>query len=407
MDSILIPKGLKRCSLIQFVAWLGFVSMFLGAGGIGALLVFGLGLNQTGLNDYFGFGLWITLDLAIIALGAGAFFTGFLTYILKIKELKAIINFAVVIGFICYSGAIVILGLDVGQPLRAWFGYWHPNIHSMLTEVMFCITCYLTVLMIEYLPLLLENRKLDEIPLFHNFSHSLHEIMMVFAGVGTFLSFFHQGSLGGMYGVLFARPFLYRPHFFIWPTSFFLFILSAIASGPAFTVLITSLTQLVTGKKLVKRSVFTLMAKISGIMLSIYITFKIIDTWYWAKHILPDMGLTLADVYAPPYSMSLLFAELIVCGVLPAILLLIPKVRENDFLLYPALLLNILGIIINRFVFTVQGLAIPVMPFDSWQIYLPSWQEWVTTIAVIAYGAIVVSLSFRYMPIFPQEKELN
>ena len=31
-----------------------------------------------------------------IALGAGAFFTGFLLYILKFKELKAVINSAVV-----------------------------------------------------------------------------------------------------------------------------------------------------------------------------------------------------------------------------------------------------------------------------------------------------------------------
>jgi ABC-type antimicrobial peptide transport system permease subunit len=72
-----------------------------------ALLTFGLysaglclikGLNQTNMDNRFAFGLWIFLDLAVIALGAGAFFTGFLVYILKIKELRAVINSAVVIG---------------------------------------------------------------------------------------------------------------------------------------------------------------------------------------------------------------------------------------------------------------------------------------------------------------------
>ena len=67
------------------------------------------------------------------------------------------INSAVVIGFICYSGAVAILAIDVGQPLRAWFTFWHPNVHSMLTEVTFCLTCYLTVLAIEYLPLVLQE----------------------------------------------------------------------------------------------------------------------------------------------------------------------------------------------------------------------------------------------------------
>ncbi len=110
------------------------------------------GLNQTNMDNRFSFGLWIFLDLSVIALGAGAFFTGFLVYLLKKHELNAVINSAVVIGFICYSGAILVLMVDVGQPLRAWFTFWHPNVHSMLTEVTFCITCYLTVLAIEYAP---------------------------------------------------------------------------------------------------------------------------------------------------------------------------------------------------------------------------------------------------------------
>ncbi len=39
---------------------------------------------------------------------------------------------------LCYSGAVAILAIDVGQPLRFWFTFWHPNVHSMLTEVTFC-----------------------------------------------------------------------------------------------------------------------------------------------------------------------------------------------------------------------------------------------------------------------------
>ena len=112
------------------------------------------------MDNRFAFGLWIFLDLTVIALGAGAFFTGFLLYILKLDELRAVINSAVVIGLVCYSGAMCVLAVDVGQPLRAWFTFWYPNVHSMLTEVTFCISCYLTVLAIEYLPIVLRNRKL-------------------------------------------------------------------------------------------------------------------------------------------------------------------------------------------------------------------------------------------------------
>jgi len=412
MDQALIPEGLKRCSFPIFALWLMAVFALIAWGVYGGIVVLLKGLNVTGLNDYFGFGLWITADLGVIALGAGAFFSGFLFYGLSrffpaLKELKKIINLAVIVGFICYSGAMLILVLDIGQPIRGWFGYWHANVHSMLTEVIFCITCYCMVLIIEYVPIIMENRKLDEVKPLHHFGHNLHEIMALFALTGTFLSFFHQGSLGGMYGVLFARPFAYRTGLFIWPWTFFLFILSAIASGPAFTALICRLLEKVSRKRLVDDGVYQLIGKLQGALLLVYLVFKTTDSLYWAFQTAPRFGFKFADFYQAPYGMWLLFTELGICGILPAILLLTPHLRRNTTILFGALILDCLGILINRFVFTVQTLAMPVLPFDTVQVYVPSWTEWAPTVAMLAYGALVLSLSYRYLPIFPQERELN
>ena len=141
MDSALIPKGVKRCPLPQFTVALAIVGAVLLWGVFAMLLVWIKGLNQTNMNNAYGFALWIWADLGVIALGGGAFFTGFLKYIVGKDELKNIINFAVVIGFICYSSALLILAIDVGQPLRNWFIFWHANVHSMLTEVAFCLSC--------------------------------------------------------------------------------------------------------------------------------------------------------------------------------------------------------------------------------------------------------------------------
>ncbi|MGD8529362.1 MAG: polysulfide reductase NrfD [Syntrophobacterales bacterium] len=407
MDSALIPEGVKRCSFKAFCLWLLVIFAVIGWGVLGGFLVLWKGLNVTGLNDYFGFGLYITADLAIIALGAGAFFTGFLTYVIGKKELKDIINLAVVVGFICYTGAQLVLLLEIGQPIRGWFSFWHPNVHSMLTEVIFCITCYTIVLTIEFLPLILENRQLDKVPEFHFFSHNLHEIMVVFAATGTFLSFFHQGSLGGLYGVMFARPFAFREGFFIWPWTFFLFVASAIASGPALTILVTMMVEGITRKKLVRREAISLLAKVTGYLLAFYMLVKILDTWWWATHTAPNMGVSFSEFFQAPYGLWLLFAEIVVCGIIPAIILLTPRAREDDVLLIVACVLDCAGIVINRFVFTVQNLALPVMPFDRLEIYVPTWQEWAPTVAVLAYGALLISLSYRYLPMFPRERELN
>jgi menaquinone reductase, integral membrane subunit len=408
MDSALIPEGVKRCSPKVFFLWtLPWIGLLLW-GLLAASLCLWKGLNQTNMSDYFAFALWIVFDLSIIALGAGAFFTGFLTYVIGKKELKDIINAAVIIGFICYSGAVAMLGIDIGQPIRGWFIFWHVNVHSMLAEVSFCITCYLMVLAIEYIPIILENRKIEEIREMRLFGHNLHEIMVVFAATGTFLSFFHQGSLGGLYGVMYARPYAYRDGFYVWPWTFFLFVLSAIAAGPSFTILCTKLTEKIARKKLVPEKGFQTLAKISGALLALYMVLKIADTLGWIYGVVPRAGLTFADFYREgPYGAWLLFAEIGIFGIIPAIILNIPKARRSQGWLITGCLMNCTGIVLNRFVFTVVTLAIPVMPFDRFVSYLPTWQEWGISFAVIGYGFLLFSLSYRYLPLFPKEKELN
>jgi Ni/Fe-hydrogenase subunit HybB-like protein len=75
--------------------------------------------------------------------------------------------------------------------------------------------------------------------------------------------------------------------------------------------------------------------------------------------------------------------------------------------LWLAVILAVLGVCLNRWVMVLQVLAAPVLTFESWVPYFPSWQEIATTILPVALGIIMVSLSYRYLPIFPQEPELN
>ncbi|HYM60899.1 MAG TPA: menaquinone reductase integral membrane subunit QrcD [Thermoanaerobaculia bacterium] len=408
MDRSLISRGVQRCSTPKFLAWLLPWAAMLGIGlfAIGLCLI--KGLNQTNMDNRFAFGLWIFLDLTVIALGAGAFFTGFLLYILRRDELRAVINSAVVLGFICYSGAILVLMVDVGQPLRAWFTFWHPNVHSMLTEVTFCITCYLAVLAIEYAPIVLRNRQLRKVPSFLVFEFELHKVMPVLAAVGTFLSFFHQGSLGGLYGVLQGRPFAYRDGFAIWPSTFFLFILSAIATGPAFVLVTTWAVSKISSKRLVQPSVYRILAMVSGWLLVTYVGFKGIDTLVWLNRTVPRTGAIPAQFYAwQPFGTWVLFAEIVLFGLVPALILIAGARRRSFALQLTGSLLACAGVALNRFVMTIQTLAVPTLKFEPFMLYWPSWQEVATFLAVAAYGVILYSLSFRYLKLFPHERDLQ
>lgn len=412
-DLTLIPNGVERCSLKKFSPWMIFWLMILAGGFVSAFLCLFKGLSQTNMNNNFPFGLWIVFDLSLIALGAGAFFLGLLTHIVGKDDLKAIISPAVIIGFICYSAALAMLGVDIGQPLRGWFIFRHPNFHSMLTEVSFCITLYLCVLTVEYIPLIFSNKKLSEVKEFSILGGIIHNKIAFLAIVGTVLSFFHQGSLGGMFGVLFTRPFAFREGIqlvlpvmgpYLWPWTFFLFILSAVAAGPSFTLLCIWLAQKVARKQLVKESVFNTLAKISGWLLASYIVLKVLDTVNWACSIVPKAGLSFMDFYQGSYGLWLVVFEVGVFGIIPAIILITPLRKR---ILVVGALMTVAGVVLNRFVFTIQTLAIPVMPFDKFMSYLPSWQEWGVALSAISYGVILFSLSHRYLPLFPQEAELN
>jgi menaquinone reductase, integral membrane subunit len=405
MDRRWIARGVERTSTSRFALWLAPWVALLTLGIYAAGLCLYYGLNQTNMDNRFAFGLWIFLDLSVIALGAGAFFTGFLVYILGRADLKPILNAAVVLGFICYSGAVAVLMVDVGQPLRWWFTFWHPNTHSMLTEVTFCISCYLLVLTLEYIPVLLRNRRLGNGPSPAAFKYRLHHLVPVLAGVGAFLSFFHQGSLGGLYGVLRGRPFAFREGFSVWPSTFFLFVLSAVAVGPSFLVLVTATVERLTGRRQVPGELLRRLGFLSGVLLAAYVAAKSIDTLIWLNVTTPSVGFAPWEYYAyPPFGLALLFIEIVLFGLVPAGLLICPGTARKRRWLLTGAALACCGILLNRFVLTVQTLALPTLAFDKFLHYTPSWQEIATFGALIAYGVIVFSLSYRYLPLFEQEK---
>ena len=406
-DAQLHPAGTKRCSRPRFGMWLGLLGLIVLWGIWACALVFAQGLGATGMDNLFGLGLWMTFDLAIIALGGGAFFCSFLYYVLGIPALKNVTGLAATLGLACLAGAMALFVVHIGQPLRIWFAYWHPNVHSMLTVVTVSMTIYLIIVGIEFIPLLLTNHTLQRSSFSRHLARNFHLHMPLFILAGTVLFILHQGSLGGLFGVLFGRPFVWREGVFIWPWTFFLFTLSAIASGPVFLLLISSCMEKATGRRLVDRQTKSLLGKVSGLLLAIYVFFKILDTWAWAQGILPRTGMSFQDMYHQMYSLWLLWAEIGVCGVLPAIMLVIPGIRQRSGLLHLAAVLTCAGVILNRFSVTVHNLAIPVLPFEQWAAYVPNWTEWAATLGIVAFTALLISLAYRYLPLFPQERYLN
>ena len=151
-----------------------------------------------------------------------------------------------------------------------------------------------------------------------------------------------------------------------------------------------------------------MLGRISGSLLAVYVLAKSVDTLIWINRTSPETGFQAWQYYSwKPFGSWILIAEIGLFGLAPALMLLTPRLRRRTGWLVTGAFLACLGVALNRFVLTVQTLALPTLSFDRFMSYTPSWQETGTFLAVVAYGVLVYSFSFRYFQLFPQERELK
>ncbi len=250
--------------------WYGLLGVLIAIGIYGVIQVLLKGLQVTGLSDQVPWGLWITIDLSAIALGAGAFTFSAVVYVFRIKQFEPLARPAVFIGFLGYTSAMISLAMDIGRPDRFWHPIVYWNVHSVLWEITWCVILYSSVLAMEFLPVLLEGKFFDRWPKLRTISQYLHRATPIFAILGLALSLLHQSSLGATYGVLSGRAIWYKPSMPI------MFIISAAAGGMALTLFAAIFTGILRNRELIGAELKRATARIVGYALLIYLYLKII-----------------------------------------------------------------------------------------------------------------------------------
>lgn len=386
------------------LAWFGLLGLLLLIGLVSALLVFTRGLVVTNMTDVVPWGLWITIDLSAIALGAGAFTLSAIVYIFGLKEFQPIVRLAVFIGFIGYCCALLTLILDIGRPDRFYHPWIYWNVHSVLWEITWCITIYLTILIVEFLPVIAELKFFDRWPNARTIAHRIHGIAPALAVAGLGISLLHQSSLGATYGILKARPIWFKPSMPI------MFILSAIAAGPMLTVAMAIIIEWITGKKVAEFKVLQMIARASGVAFLAYGYIKLWDlaaTTYYGQTPNVNQALNLLRIQTP-YNFSFWVLEVILGIFLPAILFLVPRFNKKPLNLVIGSGFAIFGIIVNRWNVTVSGLFVPLSysPGTLYQLepgrYFPSLVEWGVALGIIGFALLMMTLGVRFLPLTSQ-----
>lgn len=394
-------QRLQRVRL--FWVWVAILAIMLVIGVISGIYVLVNGLEVTNLTDQLPWGLWITVDLSSIALGAGAFTLSAAVYIFGLKQYEAIARAAVFVGFLGYSSAMLALFIDIGRPDRFYHPIIYWNIHSVLWEITMCVVLYTTVLLLELLPVVIESTPLRQSRLLTRFAHALHGVMPVVALFGMGLSLLHQSSLGATYGILTARPIWYSP------SAPVLFILSAIAGGASMTLLATLLAGKLTRRVLLPAEVYHGVARFIGFACLAYLYLKL---WSWGatnyySHV-PEQHFGMEILASnTPYNYTFWFGEVLFGALVPAIILLWRRLRANPYVVMTATFMVIAGLVINRWNVTLSGFVIPLdwtpgvreIPINP--MYSPALVEWGVAIGIVAYSWLMFSLGVRYLRLYP------
>jgi formate dehydrogenase iron-sulfur subunit len=398
-------------------------------GAISLVTRFALGLGgSTQLSNTYAWGLWIVFDLVWIAVAAGAFATAGLIYIFQRKDLYSMGRAAVLMGFLSYSFVMVTLLADLGLPLHSYQLALQAPEQSAMFEVSWCVGLYVTILLIEFLPVVFERWNLRTameiwrrwsgayvavaVSLFvYLLSRNLlyaaitaaifsflawtfrakgdtgEPIMLAIAAVT--LSTMHQSSLGSLFLLM---PTMLATQWWspVMPISFFL---SAIAAGTGLIVIV-EMWIAKAWKRQLRITQLAAMGQITFWSLLVYLVFR-----------LGDMAIRGQFTNAFAGRLGVLFAtEMILGGVIPLILLGRASFRRQPSMLFAGTLLTTLGIVLNRVNVVLLAMNLKgSMPQVSPETYMPTVVEWGVSIGLIAATIFLFGLAARLMPVLPKE----
>jgi len=397
----------KRFQLTPFQTWLVILAVFMAGGVVAGVMIFFNGLYLTNLNDLVPWGLWITVDLSAIALSAGAFLLSAAVYLLGLKQYQPLARTAVFIGLIGYSMAMLMLLLDIGRPDRFWHAmvYWNP--HSPLWEVTMCVVLYFSVLMMEVAPIFGQadwfqkrwpglSQKLEKV----------HHFAPVLAIAGLCLSMLHQSSLGATYGIMKARPIWYRPGMAV------MYIVSAMAAGPALTLLASSLAARFTKRAVVNDSLIDGVSYFTGWVLAAYFYLRFWDMLAMSYTVEPGRTEGLRVLTRGQLAFNFWIGEMLLGVVIPMIILLSGRLRRYPILRNTALFLVVGGLVAYRWDTNLVGLIVTMTSLPSqlaplYTAYTPSLIEWVTALGVIAYGLMAFTLGVCYLNVVDHRESIE
>jgi len=377
-----------------------FVLAGLAALGITLVLyrfAFGIG-TVTNLDQNYPWGIWIGVDVASgVALAAGGFTTAFLAHILHQHRYEAVVRPALLTAMLGYTFVAIGVFTDIGR----YYNIWHPMLpmmwqgNSALFEVALCVTMYVNVLYIEFIPVVVERFKgkvalPGMLGIFNDRAEALlgladrtlSKLMFVFTIAGVVLSCAHQSSLGTL---LTIAPSKVHP---LWWTPMLpaLFLVSAIAVGYPMVIFESMWAHKALGLRDDMKLLGSL-AKVIPFTIGTYLALKLGDLFYRGAYV----HLFEVNKQSVMYLIELIFGV-----VTPFLMFLSPKVRRTPALLFTAAALYVLfGVMLNR----INAFVVSYRPPYTDYSYIPAFTEILITVGFISLLMLIYRIVVTVFPV--------
>ena len=377
---------MKRISRTKLILWI-----IVGVASAVALtrLLFGLGVT-TNLTDNTPWGFWIGFDvMGGVALAAGGFVIAAFNYIFGKKEMHAISRAAILTAFLGYLAVVVGLIFDLGLPWNIWHMvvFWNP--HSPLFEVGWCVMLYLSVLTLEFSPVILE--KYPNIPLLDKVQKFLRKIRIPLVILGIMLSTLHQSSLGSLF---LAMPYKLHP---LWYTPIIpiIFFISAICLG-FMMVMVESMTSSYLYRKEQEEDILGKLKKYAQVMLFTYLALRFGDI------ILRNASSFMFD---GSWGAILFWAEISISVIIPLIIFSFPVRKLSISILYFGAVSGVIGIVFNRL--NVGGLTHLNNLSESSSFYFPALTELFVSAGVVSLAMLTFFFFVENFKVWDETPDMN
>ena len=364
----------------RYYAWVGLLMILIVIGLVAYLKQFNYGLGVTGLSRDVSWGLYISQFTFMVGVAASAVMVAIPYYLHDYKTFGRIVILGEFLAVAAVVTCVLFIFVDLGQPTRVLNIVLHPTPGSIMFWDMVVLTGYLVLNFVIGWSVLGYEKKGFPAP---HWVKVLTYIAIPWAiSIHTVTAFLYAGLPGKHYwltAIMAAR-----------------FLASAFAAGPALLIIICMIMRKLTSFKTSTRAIQSLATIVVYAMIA-NVFFFLLEVFTAFYSNIPGHMATFQYLFAGlggHNNLVPLMWSAAVLAFLGIILLLIPKWRRNEKVLFLALIAVFVAAWLDKGIGLVLGGFVP-NALGHVTEYIPTGAELTIIMGVYAIGLLVLTVLYK------------